>query len=249
MPTRDPSVPHASQPILPTFTSHSISISTFEFRPPAKRHQTEDQYAPTDLNGNPSTHRLTATHPPKRASTQKPALPPPPSTIHPTALIANHAVLSGTHPITIAAHCIIHPYARIVSAEGPVELGEGVVVWEHAAVEGRGEGVRLERGVVVESGARVEGAEVGEGSLVGQGCGVGVGCVVGKHCKIAPRTILEPRARIPDFTIVYGANNARRVDTTARDRAEIMAAREKGQQRQMDALRKLVPSNTAKWMG
>lgn len=69
-----------------------------------------------------------------------------------------------------------------------------------------------------------------------------------QHCKIAPRTILEPQMRIPDFTVVYGANNARRVDTTVRDRVEIMAARVKGQQRQMDALRKLVPSNTAKWM-
>lgn len=59
-----------------------------------------------------------------------------------------------------------------------MELGEGVVVWEHGVIEGRGEGeVKLGRGVVVESGARVEG-EVGEGSLVGQGSVVGVGCVV-----------------------------------------------------------------------
>ncbi|EON66809.1 hypothetical protein W97_06211 [Coniosporium apollinis CBS 100218] len=185
--------------------------------------------------------------PPKRASTVKPILPPPPSTIHPTAVIASHAVLSGTHPITIGAHCIIHPYARIVSAEGPVELQEGVVVWEHGIIEGRGEGVRIGRGVIVESGARIEG-EVGEGSLVGQGSIIGVGSVVGKHCKLAPRTILEPQTRIPDFTVVYGANNARRVDTTVRDKAETMTAREKGQQRQMDALRKLVPGNTAKWM-
>jgi dynactin-6 len=132
-------------------------------------------------------------------------LPKPSSmAIDPSVLIAQHAQITGMHPITLGPNTVLHPHSKVSSAMASVVLGEGVVVYERAKVgmgmgpdvdvEGRrssmvsarnsasirGEGTVLGRNVVIESNAVVEAAEVGEGSVIEVGAVLGRGCVIGK---------------------------------------------------------------------
>lgn len=140
----------------------------------------------------------------RRASAiqKRQSLLPKPASIFldPTVLVAQHAQLTGTQPITIGPNAVLHPHSKISSALAPVVLGEGVVVYERVRIglgtsesaDGeapsaarvrdsmRGDGTVLGRNVVVETGAVVEAAEVGEGSVVEAGAVLGRGCVLGK---------------------------------------------------------------------
>jgi dynactin-6 len=131
----------------------------------------------------------------KRISTAPAAPQPPPATIHPSAIIANHANLAGVFPITIGANAVLNPYAKVISNAGPVEIGEGSVIWERAVVgisaeaatkdedDDLGPGrtfVMLERNCIIESGARVEAKLVGEGTVIEAFATIGEGCVIGK---------------------------------------------------------------------
>jgi dynactin-6 len=125
----------------------------------------------------------------KRVSTTSSAVKAPTS-IDPTAIIANHATLTGIYPIKIGPRAVIHQYAKIVSGDGPIEIGEGCIVWEKAVVGGASEdeartgdaerGVTLGLNVVVESQASVEAKSVGEGTIIEAFAKVGEGAVVGK---------------------------------------------------------------------
>jgi dynactin-6 len=135
-------------------------------------------------------------------------LPKPSSIVlDPSVLIAQHAQLTGTHPVTVGANTVLHPGCKISSAFAPVVLGEGVVIYERARVglgtgdnadadirrssgvvrSGEGSSIRSERtvlgnNVVVETGAVVEAYELGEGCVVEVGAVVGRGCIIGKVC-------------------------------------------------------------------
>ena len=75
----------------------------------------------------PTTKRTTTT------STSLPAAGPP-CTIDPTAIIADKAQLTGSHPVTIAEHVVLHPYARIRAEGGSVTIGPYCIVSEGAVV-------------------------------------------------------------------------------------------------------------------
>jgi dynactin-6 len=123
----------------------------------------------------------------KRASTL-PAAPRAPTSIDPSAVIANHAVLTGTYPITIGPRAVINPYCRISSTDGPVNIGLGAIIWEKAVVGSERESKPdieerrcvLEANVVVETGAVVEADIVGEGTLVESYARVGERAKIGK---------------------------------------------------------------------
>ncbi len=149
-------------------------------------------------------HRRSSTAP-KRTS-----ILPKPSSIFfdTTVLIAQHAQITGTHPVTIGANTVLHPHSKLSSASAPVVLGEGCVVFERAKVgvgmgtevdaerrrssmaparssarvrdSMRSEGTVLGKNVVVDSGAVVEAAEVGDGSVIEGGAMVGKGSIIGK---------------------------------------------------------------------
>jgi NDP-sugar pyrophosphorylase family protein len=116
-------------------------------------------------------------------------------------------VITGTQPITIGPHAVLHPHGKVTSGTAPVVVGEGCVVFEKAVVgvglrdgfaargESRADGVVLGRNVVVETGAVVEAAEVGEGTVVEAGARLGAGVVVGKVCVSACVLSSSPRMR------------------------------------------------------
>lgn len=118
-------------------------------------------------------------------------LPAPPIARSQQALIHEFASLTGIHPITVGADAIIQLRAKIISAHGPVTIGDGCVVAERAVIglasslgadggKGWGGEVILGNGVIIESGAVVEGKMLGEGTIVEVGAVVGRGSVVGK---------------------------------------------------------------------
>ncbi|KAF4312674.1 Dynactin subunit 6 [Botryosphaeria dothidea] len=196
-----------------------------------------------------STSRTSTSGTGKRASS---SLPKAPATIHPSAIVANHAVLTGHHAITIAAGAVIHPNARVTSLHGPVVIGEGCIVYEKATVGipelegGQGRGVVLDKNVVVESSAIVQAALVGEGTTIGADVKVGLGSAVGKFCQLAPRTELLAHSDLPDYTVVY-SSNLRRLNYSLRTRPAVMELLKRAHEKKLHALTRLIPNNAAKW--
>ncbi|KLU88528.1 hypothetical protein MAPG_07513, partial [Magnaporthiopsis poae ATCC 64411] len=97
--------------------------------------------------------------------------------------------------------------------------------------------VTVEAAAVIESG----GTYVGEGTTVGVACRIGAGASIGKHCTLTPRSVVAPGEKIPEFTVIY-SNGMRRVD-----RRNMQGLRSPVQTRHIDVLRKLIPSNPAKF--
>lgn len=190
---------------------------------------------------------------PKRHSVLPPisqAGPKPPVQFSSSITIADSAILTGTNPIVIGSESVIHPRVRIDSLGGNIFIGRRCIVQErtrigHMGSEGKitEDAVTLEDYVTVEVGATIEAGEthIGEGTVLGVGCTVGRGTVIGKYCTITPRSVLQPGERVPDFTVVY--SNMRRPDKRG-----VVALRNKGQTRQIEVLRRMIPSNPAKFM-
>ena len=166
------------------------------------------------MSNQPSNNRDSATFkvvppaatvaaaPSRRDSTapSRPALSKPTTTIYPSAIVAEKAILTGPHRITIGANSAIHPFAKIVSNGGPVTIGENVIIKERAIVgiadnggevdmreTGNGE-VVLEDSVTIESSAVVEASTIGEGSTIDVGARAGAGARIGKVSGLAARS-------------------------------------------------------------
>ncbi|KAI9745557.1 MAG: hypothetical protein M1818_001091 [Claussenomyces sp. TS43310] len=179
----------------------------------------------------------------KRTST----LPKPPTSFAPSIVVSDTATLVGTHGIVVRDSTIIHPRARILSAHGPVTIGSSCILSERSctglqdAAKDQLEGVIIEDGVVLEVGSVVEARRVGKGSLIEINANIGKGAIIGKHCTIGPLCSVGEGEVLPDYTVIYGAG-IRRIDKSA---VEEMKA--KTVSRQAEALKKLVPSNLAKY--
>ncbi|KAK5018772.1 trimeric LpxA-like protein [Cryomyces antarcticus] len=174
--------------------------------------------------------------------------PRPPTTIAPTAVIADKALLIGIHPIIIAENVVVHPHAKLISTYGSLTIGPGCIIAERAVV-GPTSGMRatiLEANVTVESGAVVEAAIVDEGTIVETAAVLGAGAVVGSYCRISASCGVIPDEVLPDFTVVFGAGQ-RRIDRTMERYESIREMRGKGQLQQVELLRRLIPSNARKW--
>lgn len=199
--------------------------------------------------------------------------PRPPCSIHPSAIISDKAVIVGTHPITIGENVVLHPFAKITSNTGAVRIGRNCVISDRATVglsdspgTFAGTTVELEDSVSVESGSIIQAERIGSGSIIEASSTIGPGVVVGKvcnqaifyictivvltwklkFCKITASASIQSE-HLPDFTIVYG-DNARRIDTTTKTRSDVRDLKLKGQSMQIETLKRLVPSNTMKWL-
>ncbi|KAL6712284.1 hypothetical protein ACN47E_000161 [Coniothyrium glycines] len=218
----------------------------------------------------PAPDRRSSTAP-KRTS----VLPKPTSVIlDASVLVAQHAQLTGTYPITIGSNAVLHPHSKLSSAVAPVVVGQGCVIHEKAKIgigmsadlevdsrrssmasprsstsirdSMRSEGVVLGRNVVVESNAIVEAAEVGEGSVIEVGAVLCKGCMVGRFCTITASSIIPPGTILADFTVVYNGSE-QRVDKTLKMRPEILDQKTAVHEKQLEMFRKLIANNLAKW--
>jgi dynactin-6 len=199
----------------------------------------------------------------KRAST---ALQPPkpPTSLSPTLVIAEHASLVGSYLISLGSNTVVLPRAKLNSTYGPITVGSNCIISERSMIglQGRGadgEGVAIENGVVIEVGATVEAKVVGEGSIVEVNAKIGRGSVIGRvrwvlwldflnistdlfqHCKIGPLCEVAEDEVLADFTVIFG-DGMRRIDGSG---VEDLKLKMVGRQREV--LRKLIPSNLAKF--
>ncbi|KAI1777507.1 trimeric LpxA-like protein [Hypoxylon cercidicola] len=169
-------------------------------------------------------------------------------------IIADSALLTGNHTINISSESVVHPRAKLDSSNGRITIGRRCIVHERTSIgaasadptpsESR-DGVVLSDYATVEVGAVIEsgGTMIGEGCLIGVGCKVGKGAKLGKHCTLTPQSIVQPWEEVPDFTVVY-SNGTRRLDKRG-----VTDLKHKAQARQIEVLRKLIPSNPAKFQG
>ncbi|KAH6647671.1 trimeric LpxA-like protein [Truncatella angustata] len=164
--------------------------------------------------------------------------------------IADTAILAGSHTINISSESVIHPRARLDSSRGRVTIGRRCILHERSHIGAIGAdptpasfGVLLEDYVTIEVAAVVESGEttIAEGTVVGIGARVGRGAKIGKHCTITAKSVISPGEALPDHTVVY-ANGTRRTD-----KRDINDLKNKAQARQIEVLRRLIPSNPAKF--
>ncbi|KAK7726883.1 hypothetical protein SLS53_001627 [Cytospora paraplurivora] len=170
-----------------------------------------------------------------------------------TLTIADSAVLSGSHIIQIRSESVVHPRAKIESLSGSIDIGKRCIVHERTHIGAAGEHVKrhietanavtildyctIEVAATVEAGGTV----IGEGTVVGVGSRIGSGAVIGRYCTISPLTVIPTGETIPDYTIIF-ANGTQR-----RDKRDVMDIRTRTQVRQLDVLRKLIPSKPSKF--
>ncbi|KAK3692327.1 trimeric LpxA-like protein [Podospora appendiculata] len=198
----------------------------------------------------PSSSKRHSILPPAQAG------PKPPVQFSSSITIADSAILIGTHPITISTESVIHPRAQLNSLGGRITIGRRCIVHERSTVGavgtegGRGAGGTAEQSgvtlgdyVTVEVGASIETGDtvVGEGTNIGVGSKIGGGAVVGKHCTLTPYTVVAAGDVIPDYTVIY-SNGLRR-----QDRRGVAELRNKGQARQIEVLKRMIPSSPAKF--
>ncbi|KAI5865966.1 trimeric LpxA-like protein [Durotheca rogersii] len=167
-------------------------------------------------------------------------------------IIADSALLAGNHTINISSESVVHPRAKLDSSNGRITIGRRCIIHERTSIgassadpvpsESR-DGVFISDYVTVEVGAILEsgGTMIGEGTSIGVGCKVGKGAKLGKHCTLTPKSVVQPREIIPDFTVIY-SNGIRRTDKRG-----ITDLKNKAQARQIEVLRKLIPSNPSKF--
>jgi len=75
------------------------------------------------------------THPSQQHRVSSSAAPAKPSlAIHPSATIADTALLHGTYQISVGAGVVVHPRARLYSYDGPIMIGDGCVIGEKSTI-------------------------------------------------------------------------------------------------------------------
>ncbi|KAI0382187.1 trimeric LpxA-like protein [Hypomontagnella monticulosa] len=167
-------------------------------------------------------------------------------------IIADSALLTGNHTINISSESVVHPRAKLDSSNGRITIGRRCIIHERTSIgalsldprpsESR-DGVVISDYATIEVGAVLEsgGTMIGEGCLVGVGCRVGKGAKLGKHCTLTPQSVISPGEIVPDFTVVY-SNGTRRADKRG-----VADLKNRAQARQIEVLRRLIPSNPAKF--
>jgi dynactin-6 len=201
-----------------------------------------------------SRHSLTAV--PKQTG------PKPTTNLSSSTIIDTAASIVGTHLVTIGANTVIHPRCKIVSLHAPVTIGENCILSERAVIglperqgdqeDSEGEedevqrmGVVIEDFVTIEPGVVVEARRVRRGAVVQVLSRLGRRSELGQYCMLGPGTIVAAGERVPERMTTYGRDGKERRIDRAPD--TVIEIREKGQKAHVDALRKLIPSNLAKW--
>lgn len=109
---------------------------TSQVRPSASAYLKPPSAASARHSPSGQQHRVASSASGASSSSAAAAPPPPrpPLAIHPTATIAETAVIHGTHQISIGPGTVIHPRARLLSYEGPIQIGDGCIISEKSTI-------------------------------------------------------------------------------------------------------------------
>jgi dynactin-6 len=184
-------------------------------------------------------------------------LPKPPTTLAPSAVIADTVTLHGTHRVIIGSDVIVHPRAKLSSMYAPITIRTGCIISEKCVVgltqpytdtsptetaePAEAYEIVLEPNVVLEPAATVEGRSIGEGTVLEAGSKVGAGAVVGRWCKIGPLCEVRPGEVLEDFTVVYGKGLRRK------EKPGLEKLRARTHEMEVEVLKRLIPSNLGKF--
>lgn len=154
----------------------------------------------------------------------KDAGPKAPVRFSSSLIIADSAILTGVHTITLRTESLVHPRARIESHAGPVDVGKRCIVQErtivgalpltpgpvptkktdpadgHDADSGKDKNNNNTTGVTLRDYCVVEAAAVIEsgGTVIGEGTRVGVGSRIGRGAVIGDVSFTTSQLPRPD---------------------------------------------------
>ncbi|KAL1956279.1 hypothetical protein VTO42DRAFT_7452 [Malbranchea cinnamomea] len=169
---------------------------------------------------------------PYPSSPQKPgsssSVPRPPLSVHPTATVSEVAYFQGTHPISVGAGTIIHPRAKLLSFEGPINIGEGCIIGEKCVIGGgsathcttntqaapgaspnreTSEPTILENSVLVGPLATISaGAHIRSAATVDASASLGRNVRIGKHAKVCPSCYIPDNEVVDDWIVIWGGS-------------------------------------------
>lgn len=193
----------------------------------------------------------------------------------PVSLAANAVVHpyarldSSVAPISIGESAVVWEKAvvGVLAEDGETGLVDGAEGQED-------KGVVIGRYVTIGSGAVVAAASVGDGSVIDTGARVGRECVLGEvralslvpcrctgtsvadtlqqYCRVAPNVVLPANTHLPAYTVVTAAGMGQgsiqtRTDVSSRDNERVRMLKQKGHDKQIEMMRKLLKVNLAKW--
>ena len=121
--------------------------------------------------------------------------------IHPTAVVAATAVISGD--VEIGADCQILHGAVITAEGGPITLGENVIVMENALIRATSTNpVHIGDHVLVGPMASLSGATVGDEVFLATGTRVFNGARIGERSEVRINAVVHLRTVLPAETVV-----------------------------------------------
>lgn len=195
-------------------------------------------------------------------SSSAPSAPRPPTTIHPTATVADHVLFEGPHPVTIDAETIIHPRVRLYTYDGPIQIGGGCIIGEKSVLgapppaestststttpqtDGQSpiaiaQSVSIAPASTIGSGARIDEAAIIETAVT-----VHPRASIGAHTKICSRCDVPADTAVGDWTVVWGSGQRRKrvplVDNGGKNGTGIEESRLVVLRKEREALARLV---------
>ena len=121
--------------------------------------------------------------------------------VHESTYVAPTAVVSGD--VVVGPDCSILFGAVVTSEGGPVELGQGCVIMEHAVVRGTPKNpTQLGARVLVGPHAHLTGCSVEDDAFLATGSTVFNGAKVGRGAEVRINAVIHVNATLPPETVV-----------------------------------------------
>jgi gamma-carbonic anhydrase len=121
--------------------------------------------------------------------------------VHESAYVAPTAVLCGDVRVGAGARILFN--AVVSGEDGHVEIGERVVVMEHALVRGRAvHPVVIGHDVLIGPHAHVNGARIGAEAFVATGAALFPGATIGERAEVRIHGVVQVNSTIPDGGLV-----------------------------------------------
>jgi carbonic anhydrase/acetyltransferase-like protein (isoleucine patch superfamily) len=121
--------------------------------------------------------------------------------VHESAYVAPTAVLCGDVRVGEGARILFN--AVVTAEDGSVELGERVVVMEHALVRGRAaHPVVVERDVLIGPHAHVNGVRIGAEAFIATGAALFPGATIGARAEVRIHAVVHVNSTVADGEVV-----------------------------------------------
>lgn len=121
--------------------------------------------------------------------------------IHPTAVVAPTAVISGD--VSIGADSQVLHGAVITAEGGAITIGESVIVMENALIRSTtANSVRIGNNTLVGPMASVSGASIGAEVFLATGTRIFNGARIGDRCEVRINSVVHLRTQLAEGTVV-----------------------------------------------